>query len=659
MKKIVFLLLSLVLLVSTAFGAIGTDGYTILQPAADSTTFYVSSSTGMDTNPGTQALPFKTLGKAIQSTQNGTPTWILLRGGDVFPEGVDLRKSGRGPNEPLVITSYGTGRASIQPPSGARGIDITANTAVPSVHDIAIVGIDLYAKSRDPSVAGYNPASSVGLWVYCPVTNLLIEDCSFRYFGNNLVIQGQGTGNASVTNFSLRRSVIADSYESLGAHSQGIYLTDCGDSILIEENVFDHNGWNAAVAGAEPTVFNHQLYLDNENYSDNNIVRNNIFVNGSSHGAQVRRGGKVVGNFVWNCPLGILVGGGDGYQTKNPNGVPCTLTNNVVLESGDITPALPRGYAFDLVNISGGTVADNIAANDKSAAAYGHGFSIDAPTTNLAVNNNIVYNWHNPFLPGAGISITQSNNYFGAFGGPNTPGYLDTTRSLGSYNATLGGASTSSAFLSEARKQSKSNWRTAYTASAINSYIRAGFSVAPVVVTPPPDATVPTATLATAPDVSIPSTSYSITVTYADNVGIDIASLGSSQVQVKGPNSFNQFASFVSVDVNTNGTPRTAAYKIIPPGGTWSASANGVYTILLQGGKVKDTSGNAAAAASLGAFSVAIPTTTPTPTPSPLTYNVTITQTPTAALSVTVTDSTGKTVVTGPVGTLNTSIKPK
>jgi hypothetical protein len=54
--------------------------------------------------------------------------------------------------------------------------------------------------------------------------------------------------------------------------------------------------------------------------------------------------------------------------------------------------------------------------------------------------------------------------------------YLDPSRTAATYNATQGGPSTVAAFLAEARLQSRDNWRPQFTADAVNSYIRLGFT---------------------------------------------------------------------------------------------------------------------------------------------------------------------------------------
>ncbi len=104
-------------------------------------------------------------------------------------------------------------------------------------------------------------------------------------------------------------------------------------------------------------------------------------------------------------------------------------------------------------------------------------------------------------------------------------------------------------------------------------------------------------------------TTHSFTVDYADNVAIALSSLDSSDIQVTGPNGFAALATLVSVNSSDNGTPRTATYEIIAPGGTWDMGDNGTYAIALVGNQVFDTSGNPVPAANLGNFTVNSPVT--------------------------------------------------
>ncbi|MBI3823925.1 MAG: right-handed parallel beta-helix repeat-containing protein [Planctomycetes bacterium] len=119
------------------------------------------------------------------------------------------------------------------------------------------------------------------------------------------------------------------------------------------------------------------------------------------------------------------------------------------------------------------------------------------------------------------------------------------------------------------------------------------------------DLTAPVAALTHPPTVNIANAAgnnpYVFTVTFSDNTAIDVGTLGDSDIDVTGPNSFNQAATFDSVDVSTDGTPRVVRYRFAK---TWTAADNGAYTISLQSNQVKDPASNPAAAGSLGTFLV-------------------------------------------------------
>ena len=107
---------------------------------------------------------------------------------------------------------------------------------------------------------------------------------------------------------------------------------------------------------------------------------------------------------------------------------------------------------------------------------------------------------------------------------------------------------------------------------------------------------------------STAETTKLVTLTYTDNVAIDVTDLNNSDIRITGPNGFNQLATFVSVDTNTNGTPRTANYQIVGTGGGWDNADNGLYSVLMEPNQVSDTSNNNFVASGLiGIISVDIP----------------------------------------------------
>jgi hypothetical protein len=132
------------------------------------------------------------------------------------------------------------------------------------------------------------------------------------------------------------------------------------------------------------------------------------------------------------------------------------------------------------------------------------------------------------------------------------------------------------------------------------------------------DKTPPTGSLNAVPSITTAGgTSQSLTVTFSDNNAVDVSSLDSSDVLINWSGG-NITAQFVSVDTNSNGTPRTATYSFTPPGGSWDNTDNGTYTVQLQGSQVKDSLGNLNSASSLGTFNVSIAAPVPTPTPAPV-----------------------------------------
>lgn len=77
--------------------------------------------------------------------------------------------------------------------------------------------------------------------------------------------------------------------------------------------------------------------------------------------------------------------------------------------------------------------------------------------------------------PPMGENIVSENNLINPDGGI----FYDPTRTVASYHASIGGQESLEAFLAGAREQSKhnNNWRVEYTANAVNTYLREGFTV--------------------------------------------------------------------------------------------------------------------------------------------------------------------------------------
>jgi hypothetical protein len=115
------------------------------------------------------------------------------------------------------------------------------------------------------------------------------------------------------------------------------------------------------------------------------------------------------------------------------------------------------------------------------------------------------------------------------------------------------------------------------------------------------DTTVPTAVVDALNLATAGETAYTFTVTYSDDVGIDITTLDNNDIRVTGPGNFEQIATLIDV------TGTTATYQITAPNSEWGNNDNGIYNITLESDQVSDTSGNFAAAGTLGSFNIDIP----------------------------------------------------
>src|SRR5205814_9152174 len=125
--------------------------------------------------------------------------------------------------------------------------------------------------------------------------------------------------------------------------AQGLYASKI-NGLTVDGNVFDHNGWNEAVAGATANVFGHSMYLYES--TSNVVVRNNIIANSASHGIQARGGGLVENNLFLKNPIGALLGNGAHVRA---GGVTGSVRGNVFIDDRD-TAGLARGWAIEVGN---------------------------------------------------------------------------------------------------------------------------------------------------------------------------------------------------------------------------------------------------------------------------------------------------------------------
>ena len=644
--------------------SLGADGWTNITPSTDTRVVYVSSSLGSDANDGlSPGSPVKTIAKGKTLLRNKSPDWLLLKRGDTFFEKFGaLTISGRSAQEPLLISAYGAGD---RPLLNTRS-DNAITTNVTAVNHVAIVGVHFNSNTNDPSSPDFtNTAAGYAFYGVAPLNNVLVEDCFFEHYSTNLLFQSyQGLEQ----NIKVRRNVLVD---ATGGRSQGMYVNGV-ENILIEENVFDHNGWSEENSGEPANIYNHNLYMSATNTGV--VVRGNIFANSSSHGLQARSGGLIENNLFLRNPIGMVFGNGSSFT---PGGVEGRIVDNVFMDSRDIAGS-PRGYAVEVGNTKpgGNTVMEgNIFAHDGQRSFPAIKLSMGGAPSNLedavglndlTVTDNIVYNWYqgistdSAYVPGAagftalnGLTI-RGNDFQNTIssrlvlhGNPYSPAtedwddnhYWDDSPASGWFSV----GSTTTSFdkwqdtiepnANRTQRKYRDPTRNVATynraiggEATMGAFLEAARGQSRQNWRPQltadafndymregfaVDASVPAAGLE-APDVNaLGGTSHAFIVHYADDNGIDPRTLDSSDVRVTGPNGYDRPATLISVD-RAGTTTRAAVYSIEAPAGGWAEAHAGIYTVTAQPNQVADIRGNHLRGGVVGTFWVRSDTEAPT-----------------------------------------------
>ncbi|MCC5821682.1 MAG: hypothetical protein LAT64_00165 [Phycisphaerales bacterium] len=500
------------------------DGWTVLQPSEDTRFVFVSSSEGNDQNSGrSPAQPVRTIARAKELIRDGYPDWMLLKRGDVWNEGLgSWRASGRSNTERSVIASYGD--SDDRPKLILTDISGIIAPYQQDTSHVAIVGIHFESNRTDSSPRGIRWLSTG--------KDLLVEDCYIGGFKDNVTIEGQGDGFSDVI---FRRNIVVDAW-SISSHSQGLFINRT-ENILIEENVIDHNGWNPNIAGANPTGFNQNVYVQTS--TENTTFVGNITARASGAGAQLRNGGIARHNLFYANPMPLRFGYNSSSNGNSGNASGEVKFNTVV--GGPLSnPNAGSSFGIWLERLDGVEVMHNVITTNQSGESNIWGFSLHGFARNGIITNNVVYGWNDAsgaggqflrsaanaestllikdniwFLTAPSYQLFRidhpSNFHFVNNRFANLPAtqdafriqgnsrinfnqwsglamvngdqlqatsFVDPGRNLKDYAQHLG-FTDEVAFLEAARQLSRRNWRPELTAEAASAWIRAGYQVQP------------------------------------------------------------------------------------------------------------------------------------------------------------------------------------
>lgn len=428
MKAILVGSLVLLLCITSAHAAFLTrtedgNGWTVFTPSADTDVVYISASGDNSTctsyrtsdeemgsdpfEPDGAVIPCEDFATARTKVASGGPDWILWKRGETFVESSGLgtvHLSGKDADEPFLISAYGTSGVSpvIKVGSNNEGILIQSDTS-----NLAIAGLDFYQYLRNPDDGGSVTTGDRGMRVYAgsnstTITGILVEGCKFRFFENGITTES-GNGNVVTEEIDIefRRNLITDNYNTTG-HSQG-YFAYRADDILVEENIFIHNGWlvpstsgGQTAAGGQSTIYNHSIY--NNSVDNHNILRN-IFVDPSAACIKLTKSYTSDSTLIDNN----LAVGGQIFLSAGVNGNPgnfddITISNNVHTQSGrmDLTDTTDS-YGIWACGLNRGLIDSNLIINLSIADNIDNGHALATcgdPVWSTTYSNNVIHDLH-------------------------------------------------------------------------------------------------------------------------------------------------------------------------------------------------------------------------------------------------------------------------
>ncbi|MBN2717771.1 MAG: hypothetical protein JXX14_18120 [Deltaproteobacteria bacterium] len=507
-------------------------GFTTFDVGADSLVIYVSASQGKDSNDGLSPnTPVQTLAHGASLMRDGANDFLLLRRGDTW-RGESLGRffSGQDADHPLVISSYGD---STDRPRVEINTNFIDHNGKPRSY-VSVVGLELVSYPKIPNDPEYDGETGGGFRYVGYGSDLLIEDCRLVY--GELVVQSYGEGQF-YENVTVRRNVIERSYhiDTCGQNNafrpSGMYSSHV-HGLVIEENVFDHNGWNEEnVPSACATMYNHNMYLN----ADDLVVRGNIIARASSMGIKMRSdetGDADTLLFENNLFVDGEIGLGIGGNTEEPHRFTNVVIRDNVFSQVGLSMPTDREFAWllDVSDVRDAEIENNYFLHQPW---YGNAYGIQlggGSTSGINVAGNLFYDlmsrslrvqvqsgWGaitvdgNTFVDEAHGSCLivhdgdfsettyQNNSYFssesadwfcgdvtgtladwqagsGETGAMTWNGaFTDPDRTAATYAESLGLESSLDGFLAAAVQQSRLNWNETLTADAVNTYIKDGF----------------------------------------------------------------------------------------------------------------------------------------------------------------------------------------
>ena len=258
-------------------------------PTAAGGKIYYACDSGDDNNSGTSHLaPFKTASRALNefNKMNGGDSVLFCRGGKFpSPNRNTLFNQKCSANSVCTLGAYGQGNKPEIFSTGQTAALYFTDGGAPSpskgyvIKDLALVS---------------DKTTLFGIQLYNDVDDVTIENVHIQGFGIGVYSAGANTVTSSTVNGTNDRLVLRDS-TIINNYGQG--WLGGGVGVLIENNVFENNGF-------EKAVFNHNIYLSGKSghVTSDVIVRGNILYKSAVINGQCK-GVSLVGHGLMNNVL--------------------------------------------------------------------------------------------------------------------------------------------------------------------------------------------------------------------------------------------------------------------------------------------------------------------------------------------------------------------
>jgi CSLREA domain-containing protein len=435
------------------------------------------------------------------------------------------------------------------------------------------------------SVFSSNIASSNGAGIYVGgVSSVTMGSSTFSQ--NLSSASGGGFYLAGNTTLTLTSCIFSDNTSTIGGgfRTAGTTTVMTMDSCTLSGNLATSTlGGGCYIGNGGTITINASTFYNNVATTGGGAIRfstHQVTINNSTFSGNIAKG------------TAATAGGGAIIHTSTPGGTGFTMRNSTVVNNEAVGSSSVRGGGI-FINSATGTVTlnSNIIANNKND----HGdFGASAARTVLGTKNlfgfidTSVYtiNVDNQNGSSTATPLDPKVQALGNYGGP-TLTHIPRVNSP----AINAGNNVSPTLGFDQRGVARPGDTTQTDIGAVE-----GVSAAPFV-----------SSMAVVGSVTSSSDTVTVTVTYEDETGINLSSLGSNDLVLKGPGTPASIA-LTSVVPDPMNKVVVATYQITGPGGLWRAIDSGLHSVWIAANSVLDIDGtpNALTAQALGTFTASV-----------------------------------------------------